>query len=214
MPQRRPPVLSEQVLLLNRHFTPVGVIDVRECFGLLAREVAEVVDVRDGAWQQFSFDEWLELGDVEPLPDDDWISTVTLRIRVPRVLRLRIYDRVHRRDVKFSRRAVFLRDEYRCVYCGRRLPASKLSLDHVLPRSLGGESRWENLVTACMPCNVRKGQRTPDKAGMRLLYRPARPSFHPVIASAMRNEKYRVWRVFLPRWNPSPEPALHSATGD
>ncbi len=83
---------------------------------------------------------------------------------MPRVIRLLAYDRLPKQTVRFNRRNLFARDNNRCQYCGKRFPTSELSLDHVVPRSRGGDTTWENIVCSCVACNVRKGGRTPTSA--------------------------------------------------
>ncbi|MEZ4223449.1 MAG: HNH endonuclease [Polyangiaceae bacterium] len=129
---------------------------------------------------------------------DDAIPILGGALRVPRVLHLQRYDRVPRSVVRLTRRNVMLRDEHTCQYCTRRLPIRELNLDHVLPRSRGGGDSWENLVTSCRSCNLRKGRRTPDEAGMRLLRRPRKPHWSTT-AQILLTEKrpYSEWEPFL-----------------
>src|SRR5256886_17649251 len=82
-------------------------------------------------------------------------------------------------------------------YCGRRLPRSDLNLDHVIPRAMGGKTTWENVVCSCIPCNLRKGGRTPDSAGMDLLRRPLRPKWYPVLRLPFSKGPGDDWRPFL-----------------
>lgn len=118
-------------------------------------------------------------------------------MQIPRIIRLLTYDRVPTNTVKFSRKNIFLRDDYRCQYCGRRHSSSSLSLDHVMPRSRGGETSWVNIVTACVKCNVRKGGRTPREANMKLLSQPKRPKRNPALSYKLSSEKYESWRSFV-----------------
>lgn len=111
----------------------------------------------------------------------DEIRSVTFSIKMPAVVRLLRAVR-GKRGVKFSRINVAARDEFRCQYCGDKLPLGKLTYDHVVPRALGGRTAWENIVMACLPCNGRKGRKRPEQAGMRLLKQPVRPTWLPVIA--------------------------------
>jgi hypothetical protein len=97
------------------------------------------------------------------------------RIRIPRVIVLTAYERFPKARVRFSRLNIYARDGNTCQYCGRTLPRSDLNLDHVIPRSRGGTTSWENVVCSCIPCNLIKGGRTPAEAGMRLLHAPSRP---------------------------------------
>jgi 5-methylcytosine-specific restriction endonuclease McrA len=99
--------------------------------------------------------------------------------------------------VRFSRFNIYARDDSTCQYCGRKHRRSELNLDHVIPRSRGGSTTWENVVCSCISCNLRKGGRTPEEAGMRLLRHPTRPRWTPMFRSATRRAFYREWRPFL-----------------
>jgi 5-methylcytosine-specific restriction endonuclease McrA len=127
----------------------------------------------------------------------DWIRTVRFQIAVPKIVRLLAYDKLPRGPVKLNRRNLYARDQNRCQYCGKRYPTSELSLDHVIPRSHGGSNSWENIVCACVKCNVRKGGRTPDQAGLKLIARPARPKRSPILTIKLSDSKYASWKQFL-----------------
>jgi len=111
--------------------------------------------------------------------EDRKVRSVTLEFRVPSIIRFLRSLRRPRPTVKFSREHLLARDRSACQYCGRRVTRSEATYDHVVPRSRGGPTRWENVVIACVPCNQRKGGRTPEEAGMRLRSVPARPSSLP-----------------------------------
>jgi len=192
--------LRASVLVLNRLYMAVHVIGVRRAFGLLLSDLAEVIHDEDGTFANYSFEAWREMSQLradEKSPEDDWLKAVNFEIQVPRVLRLLHYDRVPRRAVRLSRHAILARDANRCQYCGGRFSVSQLSLDHVIPRSLGGMSTWENMVCACLKCNVRKGGRTPRDARMKLIRKPFRPKRSPLMLMKLDNPKYRSWRVWL-----------------
>jgi len=106
---------------------------------------------------------------------DRFIGHPSYEMRVPAVVALKQYLRYHPFKVRFTKRNVFLRDGYACQYCNERFPSVELTIDHVVPRAQGGRSSWENVVTACEPCNHRKSDRTPKQAGMPLLSKPERP---------------------------------------
>ena len=140
------------VLVLNASYEPLNVCSVRRAHVLVFKGKAEVVE---------------ELG--RPL------RSAARQFVWPHVIRLLSYVRVPKAvQRKISRRALFARDGWRCQYCGT--DGGKLTLDHVLPRSRGGESVWENVVTSCAPCNLRKGNRTVEEAGMRLPHPPRAPA--------------------------------------
>ena len=192
--------LSASVLVLNRLYMAVHVVGVRRAFGLLCRDLAEVVHVEDGRFANYDFQTWLEISELsaeDKQPYDDWVRTVRLQIQVPRVIRLLFYDRMPRHSLRLNRHTVFARDEHRCQYCGNRLPGSQLSLDHVIPRSRGGSTSWENVVCACLKCNVKKGGRTPQEARMKLVRQPVRPKRSPLLSLKLGNPKYQSWKSWL-----------------
>lgn len=193
--------LSSSVLVLNRFFMAVHIISARRAFSLVFKRAAEVVHVVDDRYDSFNFESWRDLSQYrEFFPDDDphdWVRTVSFQIRVPRVIRLMGYDKLPRQRVKFNRRNLFARDENRCQYCGRRFRTSELSLDHVIPRSRGGQAAWTNLVCACTACNKRKGGRTPKEAGIKLIREPRQPRRSPIVRMKLRSRKYGSWKAFL-----------------
>jgi len=194
------PALDCRVLVLNKHYMAVRVTSVRRAFSLLFRDLAEVISCEEGTYCNYNFQSWRELSEIKQQFEanrHDWISTVSFDIVVPRIIRLLGYDHLPRQGVKFNRRNIFARDKGRCQYCGRKFPTSELSLDHVIPRSLGGESAWENVVCACTRCNSRKGGRTPHQAGMTLITVPVKPKRNPVIHVHLSHQRYQSWKQFL-----------------
>ena len=198
--------LDASVLVLNRNYTAVHVIGARRAFRLLCRDHAEVVappednTLDDGRWNTYNFDSWIQLSQSRHLfaeDDGDWVRTVNLSIRVPRIIRLLLFDRMPQRTVRFNRRNLFARDSNRCQYCGRRFPTSELSLDHVVPRSRGGLSTWTNIVCACTRCNALKGGRLPREAGMSLVRKPYCPRSSPVVQLKTALPKYQSWKHFV-----------------
>lgn len=192
--------LDSSVLVLNKYYTAVHVIPVRRAFCLLFRNLAEVITTADGQHLAHDFHGWRELSEARSKfrdPDDDFVRTIHFEIQVPRIVRLLSYDRVPRSKIKFNRRNIFARDSNRCQYCGKKFPATELSLDHVLPRSRGGGMSWENIVCACVRCNVRKGGRTPQEAGMRLIQSPVKPRTSPTLSLKLAHRRYQSWKTFL-----------------
>lgn len=123
----------------------------------------------------------LTLGKVEVLEEyDREVRSTTVVFKMPAVVRLLRVFRRPRKPVKFSRVNIYARDRFRCQYCRVKLPMSKLTYDHVVPRAQGGKTVWENIVTACAPCNARKGNRTPAQANLKLAKPPVRPTWVPV----------------------------------
>lgn len=192
--------LDCQVLVLNKHYMALRVICARRAFSLLCREQAEVVSCDEGAYANYDFHMWQQVSEARHLFEAhkyDWISTVHFDIVVPRIIRLLFYDRLPRQSVKFNRRNLFARDGSHCQYCGKKTPSTELSLDHVIPRMLGGKSTWENIVCACTACNVKKGGRTPEQAHMKLIQKPEKPKRNPAIHIHLNTDRYQSWKQFL-----------------
>jgi 5-methylcytosine-specific restriction endonuclease McrA len=179
------------VLVLNSLYQAVQVTGVRRAFVLFCGGRARGVGPD---FETYDFENWC---DVPPRAGDDVIRTPKVAIRIPRVIQLLHYDRLPRREVRFTRRNIFFRDRSRCQYCGRVFPQKDLNLDHVVPLSRGGTSAWDNVVCACLACNGRKGSRTPHEAGMVLIRAPRKPAGHPVLRAGWIGPLHAEWKTFL-----------------
>jgi 5-methylcytosine-specific restriction endonuclease McrA len=192
--------LSASVLVLNRAYLAVHVVNVRRAFCLVFRSLAEIIDCAGGQFANYDFESWQLLSGLRLTEVDDqteWVRAVSFRIEVPRVIRLLRYDRMPAHTLRFNRRNLFARDGHCCQYCGQHGPVHQLSIDHVVPRSQGGRTTWENVVCCCMRCNTKKGGRTPHQARMQLLRKPAKPRFNPLLTRKLDNPKYQIWRTFV-----------------
>lgn len=164
----------QRVLVLNATYEPLSIISVQRAVVLLLKEKAEVVEAAE-----------------------ERLRAARLSMPVPLVIRLVYYVRIpHPVVLAPTRRSVCLRDNYTCQYCGATPAKPLLTLDHVVPRSRGGQTSWENVVTACRTCNMRKGDRTAEEAGLALRKRPARPHY---IAFLMLSEVSRrdIWSKYI-----------------
>jgi len=193
--------LNSHVLVLNKLWMAVRVVDARRAFSMLVREMAEVIRLDDGSYSGYSFENWADLSQLHQQMEDEqayeFVKTVRMQVAVPKVIRLLGYDRLPRQGVKLNRRNIFARDHNRCQYCGNVFPTSELSLDHVVPRTQGGGSSWENLVCCCVKCNSKKGGRTPKQANMKLYKKPVKPTRNPAISLRLGHDKYAGWKQFL-----------------
>jgi 5-methylcytosine-specific restriction endonuclease McrA len=144
---------------------------------------------------------WTDWSRIAPREGDAFIQAVRLRLKVPEVIVLADYDRLPSAAVSFSRRNVFKRDHWTCQYCGVQPGGEELTIDHVVPRSQGGTSTWDNCVLSCIACNKRKADRTPEQARMKLRRAPVRPTWKPLYA---RHEvRIESWSKFVSEtyWN-------------
>ncbi len=187
-------VLCRPTLVLNRSWQPIHVTTVVRALVMLWNDSAKVVDPEE--YRLHAWEEWMTLSPHEGGP---CIRTARLRLRVPEVIALQHYDRVPLAAVTFSRRNVAKRDHYTCQYCGAQPGVEELTIDHVNPRSQGGQSSWTNCVAACVTCNARKADRTPEQAGMKLRKCPARPEWKPLYAlhGPGHGPSIESWKKFL-----------------
>jgi len=164
-------------LVLNASFEPLHIVSWQRALQLLFQGKVEVVE-----------------------ESEKEIRTVRFTIRVPAVLRLLTYVPIQRKKdvIRFSRANIFVRDQGVCQYCGEKSNKSHLTLDHVIPIVQGGGKSWENIVTACKPCNQHKGGRTPAQANMHLIRKPKRPKWLPSttlhVGATITPER---WRIYL-----------------
>ncbi|MCA9291700.1 MAG: HNH endonuclease [Phycisphaerales bacterium] len=192
--------LDDKVLVLNRVYTAIRVISARRAFVMLFKQIAEVISIENGYYVNYDFESWADVAALQRQFEPDahsWVRTSRFEIAVPKIIRLFGYDRLPRQEVKLNRRNLYARDGNRCQYCGKTFSTRELTIDHIVPRVAGGDNSWTNLVCACVPCNARKGGRTPSGAGMSLIRKPVRPRRHPAITMRLGNEKYQSWKAFL-----------------
>lgn len=167
----------DQTLVLNATYEPLRIVSWQKAMTLLFQGKVEVIAVYDRE-----------------------IRGVTVRVKLPSVLRLLRHVRMKRpfADVPFSRANVYARDDHRCQYCRRRFGPSNLTFDHVMPVASGGHKGWDNIVTCCIPCNRRKGDRTPEEAGFELVRKPRRPAALPSLTLSLGlNRAPESWRDYL-----------------
>lgn len=184
-------MLASPVLVLNRFFVPITVTSLKRAFIMLYGGVAKAVA---GNYATFDFESWAQIA---ALKDDESIRTVSRVIKAPRVIMVLRYDKMPRNETKFNRLNIFRRDGGKCQYCGKNFPKSEFTIDHVIPRSRGGRSIWENVVCACSKCNRKKGGQTPEQARMKLINKPIKPSWDPFANFYIRAIRYEEWKPFL-----------------
>lgn len=184
-------MLATPVLVLNRFFIPVSVTSLKRAFILLYGGAAKAVD-KD--YETFDFKSW---SDVSVAKEEDCIKTVTKIIKAPRVIILLRYEGYFKKQPKFNRINIFRRDNSDCQYCGVRFPKQELTIDHVIPKSQGGKSVWDNVVCCCAKCNRKKGGKTPRQANMKLLNKPVKPKWGPFSNVFIKAIRYKEWEPFL-----------------
>ncbi|MBK8978941.1 MAG: HNH endonuclease [Planctomycetes bacterium] len=195
-------ILDSAALVLNRSWLAIATTTVREALAMMYTGTARAI--RPETYEVHEFDSWASLA---VPPDSPCVRTVTLRIRVPEVIVLSRLDRLPPRAVPFTRRNLFRRDRDTCQYCGAKPGRRNLSIDHVVPRSKGGESSWTNCVLACLRCNRRKADLTPREANMPLRKKPKAPPWEPTLGIPIGQFR-QSWERFISEryWNVPLEP--------
>jgi len=184
-------MINSNVLVLNCSFFPVNVTTVKHAFCMLYRGVAKAVDSQ---YKTFDYESWSQIA-VEKR--EEAIGLVNRLIKIPWVITLVAYDRIPKTQVRFTRANIYARDRNICQYCGKTFSRNELSIDHVIPRSYGGKSVWENVVCCCFNCNKKKGGKTPKQAGMKLLALPHKPRWTPLNKVSFHDLKRKEWLPFL-----------------
>lgn len=183
--------LSQEVLVLNKSWAAIGVVSMQRAITMLFSEnhdgkpKAKIVE--PSSYATFTWDDWSK---IKPLATDEVIRSANLAFRCPEVIQLTSYDKLSIPKSNFSRRNLFKRDKYRCQYCNCHPGTTELTVEHVIPKSRGGETSWTNCTTACVECNSRKANRTPEEAGMKLIKEPKKPVgmlFRPTSAKQIKS---------------------------
>lgn len=168
----------QSTLLLDQSYLPLDIISWQDAVRLLFLNKIEVVEEYE-----------------------DELHSMYLVIKMPAVVRLLNAFKKKKKRVKFSRINIYTRDRYACQYCGKSGTMKDFTFDHVIPRSRGGKTTWENIVTACSACNTKKGDRTPHEAKMRLIKDPVQPEWLPAVAIKVSQRSVPdEWASFL-YWN-------------
>lgn len=185
---------STRTLLLSNAYEPLGAITLARAMKMISKGKVEIIEEYD--WnirpEPSNFEADVDVG------AGKIVKRTMIVFKAPAVVRLLSAFIRRRRKVKFSRVNLYARDNYTCQYCQTKFRLAELTLDHVVPRTQGGKTTWTNLVAACSPCNLKKGGRTPDQAGMSLRKQPTQPSWNPAITITVSTVSVPdAWRDYL-----------------
>lgn len=195
-------LLQESVLALNKEYLAIAVIAAKDAISNLFTGKASVITE---SYELYSFEEWAKITKV--FESDEEVSTryagilrsPSIEIFVPQVVIFTEseYTSPHVANMRFSRRNILQRDHNKCQYCGNALRASEASIDHIIPKSKGGMNTWQNLVTACIYCNAKKGDKLLSEIGWKLLQQPTEPQWKSHIGTPFNQVKKEYWKNFL-----------------
>jgi len=183
------------VLVLNKHWQAIGIKSPADTFAMLMTDVATGLDIRGTDYMlPLRWNDWLNL----PIEDgDNYVQTVNAKIKIPKVIILSKYDKVPKKRPRFSQKNIWIRDNFTCQYTGKKLRPGEGNIDHVVPKSRGGETAWENCVLACRKVNAKKADSTPEEVGLKLLKPPEPPKELPVFHYITNKHNIKEWEIFL-----------------
>jgi 5-methylcytosine-specific restriction endonuclease McrA len=198
-------VLQRPTLVLNRRWTPIRTTPVQDAIGLVAKGTAVIIE--PDSFEIHDLASWNDVSRARLRIGEVVIRSPRLILVPPEVILLKTYEGQGGRAVVFSRKNLFKRDRYTCQYCGIQPGPEELTVDHVVPRSRGGVSSWENCVLACVECNKVKADRSPEKAGLKLRRSPKKPTWKALVQVPARDRR-ESWDKFLSRayWEIELEP--------
>lgn len=205
--------ISRKVLVLNSNWCAIGVVDMTDAIGLLYNQYSDgeprariVTPPPSGNYEVWDWEDWSRL---KPKEGEDGLVSASRVFKIPEVVLLSRYDSLPEQKVNFCRRSIWKRDDFTCQYCGSKPPGDECTLDHVIPKSLGGDTSWTNCVLACYTCNSQKADRRPEHAfrpkdkdkarkwrgpsPMRLLKKPIKPEYSVIKERMQILDTWKHW---------------------
>jgi 5-methylcytosine-specific restriction endonuclease McrA len=191
--------LEKNVLVLNANWQP---INIKNAFEAICDVYSGKAHIIGSDYRVYNFDDWVEdwadAVKMAKLSEDQFVSCVNYDLVIPEIIKFKEYRGFKKRQPKLSRSAIFARDDLTCQYCGKQGSPKLFNIDHVMPSSRGGRTTWENVVLSCIQCNTKKGNRTPEEAGMILRKKPVRPHWSTTQRHKfLRSEVPQSWEDFL-----------------
>jgi 5-methylcytosine-specific restriction endonuclease McrA len=164
--------LNKPIMVLNKSWMPIRIVPAYRAITLVFAGKASAIDVKD--WSVYNWEKWAE----RDLSENPYglVSTSSCDVELPEIIVLSTYDKVFRKDVRLTKRNIYIRDGYRCQYTGKKLKETDADIDHVKPRSKGGLNSWGNMVVCTKEINRMKADRTPEQAGLKLIRKPKKPN--------------------------------------
>lgn len=193
---------NKKCLVLNKNWTPVGTVTLQRAIIMLFSEYDDGMPkariIEPETYQTFTWSDWSKL---RPLMTDEKIAASNVYFKIPEIILLSRYEKLPKPKAHFSRRTLYKRDKMKCQYCGCTPGSEELTIDHVIPRSQGGGTTWENCVLCCVDCNRKKADKTPKQANMKLLKEPKKPDMSVFRFDTIKPVKS--WEAFLGEayWN-------------
>jgi len=190
---------KEIVLVLNRNWQAIGVKTPADTFGMLMTDVATALHIEgDSNMLPLKWADWKKI----PITEDDiFVQTIKEKIKIPKVIVLCKFDKVPKKRPRLSSKSLWMRDNGTCAYTGKKLTPNEGNIDHIIPRSRGGLTSWTNCVLTHKDVNSKKGDRTPEEAGLKLLFKPEAPKELPTTFYIKNKHNIKEWNIFLKNEN-------------
>jgi 5-methylcytosine-specific restriction endonuclease McrA len=185
---------KNNVLVLNKVWIPIHIVEWQKAMSLIIQESVRPLD-RDLI--AYDLNDWLEFSNISE--DYPKVKTIRYKIALPEIILLKQYDRLPLRDVKYSRMTLFERDNYKCCFCGKKFSKLELTVDHIIPRSKGGLTNWDNTVSACKKCNSLKADKSIEELNLKMHYKPKKPKWISPISKLSHDHPCKSWDKFLDR---------------
>jgi 5-methylcytosine-specific restriction endonuclease McrA len=183
--------MTSQILCLNKHFTPISVINLKKAITLLFKEKAKILEVE--SYNTYTWNEWylIEFKNLQYQK----IKTPKKEIYIPEIIILKEYDKIQKKRIMPNKKNIYKRDRGECQYCGKFLPMKDSTIDHINPKSKNGKLTWENCVISCLKCNLKKGDKDLKDIGMNLIRKPAAPNYEKINFYFFDNTP-KSWEIF------------------
>lgn len=187
-------VAHKKVLVLNKSWMAINTSTVRHAVSLMFAGQARGILISDNKIQALNWEEWTNITVSE---EEEAIKTITQKIKLPSIVVMNFCDKIPKQIIKFTQNNLWERDNFTCQYTGKKVTRQTGNIDHIIPKSLGGKTCWENCVIACKDINAQKSDKTPEQAGLKLIKKPTRPRIMPVSFFIKNKEKNLDWNWFL-----------------
>jgi len=190
----RDSITRHSVLILNKNWIPINTTTPRHCFALMYSDNAKGILIEEDKVMPLEWNDWVNVNLNEK---DRKIKTVNGYVKIPTIIVLNHYDKIPKQVVKFTQKNLWARDNYTCQYTGKKISRTTGNIDHILPKSQGGKTSWENCVIAHKDINAVKADRTPEQVGLKLIKKPCAPRVMPVSFYIRNREYIKDWELFL-----------------
>lgn len=191
-------LLQEKILVLNRYYQAIQITTLQRAICHLFKGTAKVITPD---WTIHTFEEWIQISKFYENGKNGefkFIKSPSISLLIPDAIYLPFFESLPQNEVVFTRQNLFLRDKFTCQYCGKFLKNPKdRTIDHVIPKSRGGKTVWNNVVLCCKKCNLKKSNKTPEEAGLKLIKTPRAPRWQALILEEFPTNKKEKWKTFL-----------------